>query len=322
MTSVVAREPTGHRPAGPVGGYRFAARLRAGTRLEDLGNGATASRLSGARLFLQHGPINLVVRAEGRASAVKTAHRSLMDAFPAWLGELAAELPVLRAPAHSLAGPPRGPIARRMYRAVRPHRGEFVTAMAAVAGAVADQALAVLAAVPGVERAFVNNGGDIAFHLVPGASMSVGIVASLRDAAPAATVQVDTVLPVRGIATSGWDGRSYSLGIADAVTVLARDAASADAAATLIANAVNVDHPGIRRERACDLDEDSDLGERLVTVQMPRLNDAQIEAALEAGLVKANALRARRCIEGAALALQGQWRIVGVEATAMSAPPR
>ena len=36
---------------------------------------------------------------------------------------------------------------------------------------------------------------------------------------------VDASLPVRGVATSGWRGRSHSLGIADSVTVLARTAA-------------------------------------------------------------------------------------------------
>ena len=51
---------------------------------------------------------------------------------------------------------------------------------------------------------------------------------------------------MRGIATSGWRGRSFSLGIADAVTVLAATAAEADAAATVIANAVDLPgHPAI-----------------------------------------------------------------------------
>jgi hypothetical protein len=68
--------------------------------------------------------------------------------------------------------------------------------------------------------------------------------------------------PVRGIATSGWRGRSFSLGIADSVTVLAATAAEADAAATIIANAVDVAHAGIIvRRPACSLKDDSDLGD-------------------------------------------------------------
>ena len=72
--------------------------------------------------------------------------------------------------------------------------------------------------------------------------------------------------PVRGIATSGWRGRSFSLGIADAVTVLAATAAKADAAATIIANAVDLpNHAAITRVPAREIAPDNDLGERLVT---------------------------------------------------------
>ena len=68
---------------------------------------------------------------------------------------------------------------------------------------------------------------------------------------------------MRGVATSGWRGRSFSLGIADAVTVLAATAAAADAAATIIANAVDLPgHPAIARRPASELEDDSDLGDR------------------------------------------------------------
>ena len=77
---------------------------------------------------------------------------------------------------------------------------------------------------------------------------------------------IDADDPARGIATSGRHGRSFSLGIADAVTVLARTASQADAAATIIANAVDLPgHPAIVRCPANELQPDSDLGARLVT---------------------------------------------------------
>ena len=80
------------------------------------------------------------------------------------------------------------------------------------------------------------------------------------------TMVIDADDPSRGVATSGRHGRSFSLGIADAVTVLARTASQADAAATIIANAVDLPgHPAIVRCPACDLQPDSDLGARLVT---------------------------------------------------------
>ena len=297
-----------------------AAAARAGLRVIALPNGATASWLDGGRLFLQHGPINLLVRAGGPPPAVEGAYQALIGVFPGWLGALVEELPRLRSRESPRLPPPTGPIARRMAAAVRACTSGFVTPMAAIAGAVADEAAAVLAAWPEIAQAYVNNGGDIALHLSPGACLSVGVVPSLREAIPRARIEVSSDSAVRGVATSGWQGRSHSLGIADAVTVLARSAATADAAATLIANAVDADHPGIRREPARALDENSDLGALPITVAVPALDAETIDIALDAGLQSARALQSRSVIEGAALTVQGRWRVLGTPASA--APTR
>ena len=307
----MARHEPHDRPMAEfVDGAGAIAALRAGSRVTSLAHGATASWLDGGRLFLQHGPINLIVRAGGPPAAVEAACEALTGVFPAWLGALVDELPRLRSPESPYLASPAGPIARRMVAAVRACAGEFVTPMAAVAGSVADEAAAVLAARPGIAHAYVNNGGDIALHPGPGTPLSVGVVPSLREAIPRARIEVTSDSAVRGVATSGWQGRSHSLGIADAVTVLARSAALADAAATLVANAVDVDHPGIRREPARALDEESDLGERPVTVAVPALEPEAIDAALDAGLRAARALRTRGVVEGAALTVQGRWRVL------------
>ena len=150
-----------------------------------------------------------------------------------------------------------------------------------------------------------------------GARLSVGVVPALRDAIPRARIEIASDSAVRGVATSGWRGRSHSLGIADAVTVLARSAALADAAATLVANAVDVDHPGIRRKPARALDEDSDLGDLPVTVAVPALDAEAIESALDAGAAAALGLKARGAIEGAALTVQGRWRVLEDHGTAL-----
>ena len=297
-------------PADMVAGNAAGAAMRAGRHVTPLAHGATASWLDGGRLFLQHGPINLIVRADGSAPAVAGAHRALIGVFPGWLGTLVDELPRLRSPESPRLALPAGPIARRMVAAVRACAGEFITPMAAVAGSVADEAAAVLAAQPGIKHAYVNNGGDIALHLEPGARLSVGLVPKLRDAIPRARIEIASDSAVRGVATSGWQGRSHSLGVADAVTVLARSAALADAAATLIANAVDTDHPAIRRAPARALDEDSDLGDLPVTVAVPALDANAIGAALDAGVTAARALRDQGVVEGAALTLQGHWRVI------------
>ena len=263
---------------------------------------AVAALLPGGRLHLQHGPIDIVAEAFGFPPAIRGAYARAAGRFATILEELVAELPALR----SEDTPVEGGIARRMAAAVAPFRPAFVTPMAAVAGAVAEEVLAALVG-PGITRAYANNGGDIALWLAPGERLTCALAVS--DGMD--RVMVAATDPVRGIATSGWRGRSFSLGIADAVTVVARTAAMADAAATMVANAVDVDHPGIGRRPARDIRCDTDLGDRLVTVSVPVLAPEERACALEAGLRAAEAFRARGLIEGAALFLQGERRVTG-----------
>lgn len=126
------------------------------------------------------------------------------------------------------------------------------------------------------------------------------------------TVMLRAGDPVRGVATSGAGGRSHSLGIADAVTVLAQSAATADAAATMIANAVDLPgHPEIVRVPACEVSPDSDLGARAVTQEVGTLTACEIAAALEAGRSYAARLVARSIIQAACLSLRGAVVTVG-----------
>ncbi|WP_103256277.1 UPF0280 family protein [Tabrizicola aquatica] len=266
-------------------------------------SGAVAALLPGGRLHLQHGPIDIIAEAFGVPLAIRAAHARAAARFSTVLEELVAELPALRLPGARV----NGPIARRMAEAVAPFRPAFITPMAAVAGAVAEEVLAALSG-PGISRAYANNGGDIALWLAQGEELTCALAAS----GGVDLVTVRAADPVRGIATSGWRGRSFSLGIADAVTVVARSAAMADAAATMIANAVDLDHSGIQRRPACAVQCDSDLGDRLVTVAVPPLTDADRARALETGLRAAQGFCARGLIEGAALFLQGERRVTGV----------
>jgi ApbE superfamily uncharacterized protein (UPF0280 family) len=273
--------------------------------------------LADGRLHLQHGPIDCLCRAWGPEVEVRRAYTQAAAAFQPVLAELCAELGLLRTKLPAPA--PLGPVARAMNAACLPFAAGFITPMAAVAGAVADHVLAALCAGRALDRAFVNNGGDIAFHLAPGHTLRCGVVAEL--AAP----QVDGVLmlrdthPARGLATSGrackgHGGRSFSFGIADAITVLARSAAEADAAATVIGNAVNLPgHPAILCRPANAIDPDSDLGAQAITWDVGVLTQAEIAAALDAGALAADALLQDRRIFGAILMLRGQVRQSGMQ---------
>jgi len=274
---------------------------------------ATRAPLPGNRWHFQHGPIDIVIGADGDTTAVARAHDAAWQRFSSVLDELVAELATLRRP---IAGPCplRGAVARRMWSACRPFHAGYITPMAAVAGSVAQELIASYRC-DGIQRAWVNNGGDIALHLAPGHSLKVGLVAdpTRPHARTAAGLQrtdgdfeVHAGLPVRGIATSGWRGRSFSLGIADSVTVLARTAAEADAAATIVANAVNVIAPGIVRRPANTLKDDSDLGDIAVTTEVPPLPAELVQRALAAGRSRARELQRDGLLWSAALVCQGQ----------------
>ena len=272
--------------------------------------------LDAQRWHFQHGPIDLVISADGDAAALASAHAAAWQRFEQVLPELVQELPQLRQAVSSNATdcPLKGPVARRMWQACRPYAMDFITPMAAVAGSVAQEIIACYQR-PGIARAWVNNGGDIAMHLTPGQSLKVGLyadiarldVAQLQDQLLLdGQFSVEAAMPVRGVATSGWRGRSFSMGIADSVTVLARTAAQADAAATVIANAVNVNDARVQRAPAASLKDDSDLGQRLVTINVPPLPPALVLQALQAGLATARALQSEGLIDSALLVCQQQ----------------
>jgi ApbE superfamily uncharacterized protein (UPF0280 family) len=277
---------------------------------------AQRTALGDGRWHLNHGPIDIVAEAHGDAVEVAVAHEHVWRRFSTLLDELVAELSLLRQPVGGDCAL-RGPIAQRMWNACVPFRSGFITPMAAVAGAVAQELIACFHR-PGIERAWINNGGDIALHLTPGHSARVGLFADiarfdLRDQGPLTTdgqFEIAANLPVRGVATSGWRGRSFSLGIADSVTVLAATAAEADAAATVIANAVDVDDPGIHRLPASECKDDSDLGDIPVTTNVDTLAPAQVRRALDAGVARAEALQRLGLIWSTVLVCQDQWRLV------------
>lgn len=268
----------------------------------------------GRRLHLQHGPMDLIVHVGGPRQAVDRAETAAIARFETILDELVPQLSLLRSPLDRDRLPDvQGTVAPRMVAAAATFADVWVTPMVAVAGSVAEEIRDTIAAVDGVTSAYVNNGGDVALHLVAGESLRVGLVADLTTGA------LDHVLPVageddiRGLATSGAGGRSHSLGVADAVTAIGIRTSVCDAAATVVANAVDLpDHAAVRRIPARELDPDSDLDEQLVTIDVGELSPHDVEAALDAGEREARRrLDAVPDLRGLVLRLRGQRRIVG-----------
>ncbi|MFT4715107.1 MAG: ApbE superfamily uncharacterized protein (UPF0280 family) [Paracoccaceae bacterium] len=262
--------------------------------------GPQSHMLDPQRLHLHHGPIDLIVQAWGRDWQAALEQAEVR--FQTVLDELVKELAQLRLP---LAGNQfSGNVANRMADAVAPF-DQFVTPMAAVAGSVADEVCQAMTAGLEIDKAYVNNGGDIAVYLKGGHE-----IAALIPTFGQVTLSADQ--SPRGLASSGWQGRSHSMGIADTVTVLANDAAAADVAATLISNAVDLPgHKSISRQPANELQPDSDLGSRLVTVEVGILTCDETVQALAAGQRIAKEMLTQGLIAAAALFLNDQHCVVG-----------
>ncbi len=272
--------------------------------------------MESGRLFMRHGPIDLFVKLEPKnKQEQRQAYKIAADSFEHLLNDLCNELDLLRSPITEKAYSPTGPIAARMFSAAFPFSHDhFVTPMIAVAGSVADYLLdRVVSEIP-LKRGFVNNGGDIALTLSDTETLDVGVCSDVSNAKIKANAQICADDNIGGIATSGWKGRSHSLGIADSVTVLARTAASADVAATLIANAVDLpSSPKINRIAANELSPDSDLGRKLVTMDVGVLENSEKLAALENGQNLARTMMQSGLIHSAYLSLQDQSIVVAPE---------
>jgi len=272
---------------------------------------AVAAFLSDGRLHLQHGPIDLIIEANGDAKEISIAYDAMAKRFETVLDELVPELKSLRQEVSS-ADNAKSPIAKRMIIAARKFNDEFVTPMAAVAGSVADEIVEIGWTSSSLKKLYVNNGGDIAFRVGSGEQVVVGVTKSVIDPTLIGRLHFSANSNVRGVATSGFGGRSRTFGIADAVTVVSSCAADADVAATLIANHVSLgDHPQVSAVAANLIDESSDLGGRLVTTAVGDLTNYEIESALDKGEHRANELYSKQLISGAFLALRGSVRSVG-----------
>lgn len=265
------------------------------------------------RIVMRHGPIDLFVKIDADdPNVLGEALRFLIEPFGEILLSLCEELPMLRTNVEHIAFPPKGTTAEKMYEnAALFSSFDTITPMIAVAGSVADYVCGLIDDHFETRRIIVNNGGDIAFKLNQDQTMAVGICDDVTAPEISTTVTLGWLDPVGGIATSGWRGRSFSLGIADAVTVLAKTASQADAAATLIANAVDLPgSPNVIRQSANELSPDSDLEERKVTVDVGTLSQPEVNRALSNGVETAERMKAAGLIHSAYLSLRGHRRVV------------
>ena len=254
-------------------------------------------------MFIEVGPASLVVTAERAGKTCDIDRKKVEDYLATILGDIRDCLPVLRQKAQRILRTAHMPgAAVKMIDAVKKVDEATLTPMAAVAGTISEM---VRDFIGGSISDFVsvNNGGDIAVRNDTGREVRIGI-GDIRTGRTTPYVLKITGLNTFGIATSGFGGRSLTLGLADIVTVIAENSAVADAAATFLCNSVNIGTDKVKRKKASEIDPSTDIPDELVTVLIGGLDEGEIQEALNKGLTAASHLKKRDVIYDAVLLLK------------------
>lgn len=254
-------------------------------------------------MFIEVGPASLVITAERGGKAYDIDRKKVEDYLATILGEIRDCLPVLRQKAHKIQKTTHMPeVVTMMIDAAKEVDEITLTPMAAVAGAVSER-MRDLIKTDGPDLITVNNGGDIAVHNVTGREVKIGI-GDIKTNRTTPYILKISGLSDFGIATSGFGGRSLTLGLADIVTVIAENSAVADAAATFLCNSVNVETDKVLRKKASEIDPSTDIPDELVTIRIADLSNEEIRVALNKGLTAASHLKKNNIIYDAVLLLK------------------
>jgi len=257
-------------------------------------------------VLFEYGPMRMFIQAYAQGKAlIPLANEGACKAKEV-LEDLARFLPVIRKKSPGLkmgVGYPE--VVRRMIEATQKMEEPDLTPLAAVAGAASD-VVADFMILRGGTKIIVDNGGDIAIRLREGEIARVGIKTDVRAEQSSYLISVDEAARIGGVATSGLGGRSFTKGIASAVTVLSENASFSDAAATAIGNATNIEDHHIKRSLAESIYPDTDIAGEWVTVEVGELSHERVEEALDRGLAKADSICQKGLIKGALIAVRGR----------------
>ena len=249
------------------------------------------------------GPMRLSIRAWKDNRPQQELSRQAAEESFAYLEAIAKHQAVLSDFAENIKALPENDLVQRMIQSVRAIGDIDLTPMAAVAGTIAD-AVADWLFIRGSTKVVVDNGGDIAIRLTANETAAVGIRPRITHLDISHVVNLDDRQPSWGVTTSGRGGRSFTRGIASAVTVIADNASIADAAATSIANACFVEDDSIVQIPAEQMDLNTDLKGVNVTVDVGLLSPGKKIQAVQTALSKADTLCRQKLIVGALVALE------------------
>jgi ApbE superfamily uncharacterized protein (UPF0280 family) len=256
-------------------------------------------------VLVEYGPMRMSIQAldHGRPLIDLSMEGGQM-AFRV-LEDLARFFPVLKRKALEIEVEAAFPeVVRKMIEACQRMKAQDLTPLAAVAGASSD-IVADFMIGKGGTKVIVDNGGDVAIRLKEEEEARIGIKTEVDAKRPSYLLVIESRMGVGGIATSGLGGRSFTKGIASAVTILSEDASLADAAATVIGNATNVEDPAIKRCLPETVYPDTDIPGEWVTESVGDLSSQKIEEALQEGLTEAYRIYRESHIKGAFITVKG-----------------
>jgi len=257
-------------------------------------------------VLLDYGPMRIIIRVSEKGKSIVHLAKEGAQLAMKILEDLANFLPILKKRSLELEVDENFPeVVRRMIEATQKMEEADLTPMAAVAGTVSD-VVADYIFDKGGTKVLVDNGGDIAIRLREEEVTKVGIKTEIEAQRSTYLLSIDSTMGIGGVATSGWGGRSFTKGIAQAATAVAENASFADAAATLIGNSTNVDDPTIVRILAEKVYPDTDIAGQWVTLKVGNLSQEKVGKALGNGLLKGYSILQKGLIKGAFIALQGR----------------
>ncbi len=262
--------------------------------------------LPNGTVMVDHGPMRMFIHVYEDGRRLTGLAKEGAGLAIKLLEELSRYLPVIKMRSRDIQSNERFPeVVQRMIQSTRSMDSPDLTPLAAVAGTTAEM-VADFIFNKGGTKVIVDNGGDIAIRLREGEVARVGIKTEINAKQPAYLIEMDAAMGIGGVATSGLGGRSFTKGIASAVTVLAENASLADAAATVIGNFTDVEDPCIERKLAEKIYPDTDIAGQWVTTKVGKLVPEKVEQALEKGLSKSKMLLQKGLIRGTFIALQGR----------------
>lgn len=256
-------------------------------------------------MYIEIGPAGITVSGEKDGLPYKFEKEKLEETVKDILEGIKECLPVLKQKAYKIKRTAHLPdVAKNMIHAVKMVDEATLTPMAAVAGAVADAVREHFKDM-GLDFISINNGGDISIFNRYGRLLKIGLGDISRNRTTPYTIRIEG-LKNHGVASSGFGGRSFTLGLADIVTVISSTGALADAAATFICNHTDAETDKVTRRAASEIDPLTDIPYELVTVSIGEINKGVIAKALENGLRTSNQLKKSNIIYDAVIILRGE----------------